>query len=323
MTEQVTVLYVGGAWQKRKRGFGSNVGPDPGFVNVGELWQVWYRGLRENERCGCGQPFYSCEFRRAVGEEAFGGWDNVDVYKMVAFIPYLKGQRYTPHYTLTAKAGTRSGKMNTLLEECGPILERLYQAIQRVSGAGVIVGSSKRLSYAVLPSLLPFADLHVVHLLRHSRAVAYSWARSKESSAVVGDRLMSRLSSSQASRAWSLQNCLYGFLPGFARLSRLRYEDFVNHPTSCLAETLIRVGFVVEAGSLPTVRGREISLSVDQTVSGNPARFRLGTIGLQPDEEWKAKMRGADKNVVTTLTTPLLLKYGYLGIKKMAKRIRY
>ena len=63
------------------------------------------------------------------------------------------------------------------------------------------------------------------------------------------------------------------------------------------------------------VHGREISLSLDHTVSGNPGRFRKGTIELRADEEWKAKMRGADKNVVTALTAPLLLKYGYLGRK--------
>jgi len=314
MTEQVTVLYIGGHGRSGSTILAQTLGQIPGFVNVGELWQVWYRGLRENERCGCGRLFYSCEFWRAVGGEAFGGWDNVDVDKMVAFRPYLKGQRYTPHYALAAKTGVRGGKINTLLEEGGPVLERLYRAIQRVSGAGVIVDSSKRSSYAVLLSLLPFADLRVAHLVRDSRAVAYSWQRTKESPAVVGGRLMPRMSPVKVSRVWSVQNYSYGLLSGFARLSRLRYEDFVDDPTFYLAETLSRVGFVVEAGSLhDVVRGREISLSVDHTVSGNPGRFRTGKIELRLDEEWKGKMRGADKNVVTALTAPLLLKYGYLG----------
>jgi hypothetical protein len=54
-------------------------------------------------------------------------------------------------------------------------------------------------------------------------------------------------------------------------------------------------------------------------VSGNPSRFRTGKIELQLDEEWKVKMRGADKNVVTALTAPLLLKYGYLGRMEASK----
>jgi hypothetical protein len=116
-----------------------------------------------------------------------------------------------------------------------------------------------------------------------------------------------------------LRNLSYDFLSGFARRSRLRYEDFVYDPRFYLAETLIKVGFDDEAGSLPVVRGREISLSVDHTVSGNPSRFRTGNIELRPDEEWKVKMRGADKNVVTALTAPLLLKYGYLGRKEPSR----
>jgi hypothetical protein len=320
MSVRVPILYIGGHGRSGSTILAQTLGQIPGFVNVGEVWQVWYRGFRENERCGCGQPFYSCEFWRAVGDEAFGGWDNIDVDKMVSFRPYLKRRRYTPHYALAAKTSIRTRKMNTLLEECDPFLERLSRAIQRVSGAKVIVDSSKRWTYAVLLSLLPFADLRVVHLVRDSRAVAYSWARSKESPAVVGGRLMPRISPAQTSRNWNLRNYSYDSLSGFARLSRLRYEDFVNDPTFYLAETLIRVGFDDEAGSLhDVVRGREISLSVDHTVSGNPSRFRTGNIELRPDEEWQVEMRGADKNVVTALTAPLLLRYGYLGRGRTTK----
>lgn len=317
MTEQATVLYIGGHGRSGSTILAQTLGQLPGFVNVGELWQVWYRGLRENERCGCGQPFYSCDFWRAVGDEAFGGWKNVGVDKMVAFRPFLKRIRYVPHYALAAKTGIRTLKMNTLLDESASILERLYRAIQAVSGAEVVVDSSKLFSYAVLLSLLSFADLRVMHLVRDSRAVAYSWLRNKESPAVVGGRLMPRLSPAQASRAWSIQNGSYSLLSNFAHLSRLRYEDFVDDPTLYLAGSLIRVGFDDEArGLYDILRGREVSLSVDHTVSGNPGRFRTGSIELQPDEDWKVKMRVADKNVVTTLTVPLLLKYGYLGEKQ-------
>jgi hypothetical protein len=325
MTEQVTVLYIGGRGRSGTTILAQILGQIPSFVNVGELWEVWYRGLRKNVRCGCGQPFHSCEFWRAVGDEAFGGWDNADVDKMVAFSPYLENPRYAPHYALAAKTGIRSRKMNTLLEGCGPALEQLYRAIQRISGAGVIVDSSKRFSYAVLLSLLPFADLRVMHLVRDSRAVAYSWARgkvmSRESAAVVGDRTLTvQVNPMRASRSWSLQNYSYGFLSEFATLSRLRYEDLVSDPAFYIGRSLTELGFDDEVGSLPVLRGREISLAVDHTVFGNPSRFRTGTIELRPDEEWKVKMRGADKNIITALTAPLLLRYGYLRRKETSKR---
>jgi hypothetical protein len=316
VTEQATVLYIGGHGRSGSTILAQTLGQLPGFVYVGELWHVWYRGIQDNERCGCGQFFNSCDFWRAVGEEAFGGWENVDVEKMAEFMPYVERRRYTPHYALAAKTNVRSRMVNTLLEECGPNLERLYRAIQTVSGAGVIVDSSKLFSYAVLLSLLPFADLRVVHLVRDSRAVAYSWGRTKESPAVVGGRLMPRMSPKRTSRAWSINNYSYSFLSGLSHLSRLRYEDFVRDPIVHLTETLIGVGFDDEAHGLhDLIHGRQIFLSMEHTVSGNPVRFRTGNKELQPDEEWKVKMRGADKSVVTALTAPLLLKYGYLGEK--------
>jgi hypothetical protein len=120
------------------------------------------------------------------------------------------------------------------------------------------------------------------------------------------------LSPAQASQAWSIQNYSYSFLSGFPRLSCLRYEDFASEPFGYLAETLDRVGFGEVDGLHGMIRGRRISLATDHSVSGNPSRFRTGTMELRLDEEWKVGMRSADKNVVTALTAPLLLKYGYL-----------
>jgi hypothetical protein len=316
VTERATVLYIGGHGRSGSTVLAQTLGQISGFIYVGELWHVWYRGIRDNERCGCGQLFDACEFWGAVGEEAFGGWENVDVEKMVEVRPFVQRRRFMPHFVLAARVNVRSRKIKALLEDCGPMLERLYRAIRTVSGAEVIVDSSKRFSYAVLLSLLPFADLRVVHLVRDSRAVAYSWGRTKESPAVAGGRLMPRMSPAQASRAWSIQNYPYTFHSGLACLSRLRYEDFVSEPIPSLAETLGKVGFDDETDRLrDVVHGREISLPVEHTVSGNPGRFRTGSIELKPDEEWKVKMRGADKNIVAALTAPLLLKYGYLGTK--------
>jgi hypothetical protein len=313
MSERVTILYIGGHGRSGSTILGQVLGRIPSFVYVGELWQIWDRGLRDNERCGCGEPFRSCEFWRAVGYEAFGGWDHADVDRLVALKPYLHRPRYVPHYALAAKTGVHTRQMDTLLEGYDPALERLYRAIQRVSGAGVIVDSSKRMSYAVLLSLLPFADVRFVHLVRDSRAVAYSWTRSKVSPAVVGGRLMPQFSPTQTSRDWSIRNYSCGFLSELDRLSRLRYEDFVKNPAFHVSRTLSGVGLGDGFDGRQVVRGREVPMAVDHTVSGNPIRFRTGTVELRPDEEWKTKMSSADRNLVTALTAPLLLKYGYLG----------
>ena len=54
-----------------------------GFFASGELREVWWRGVQENRQCGCGVGFNECPFWRAVGIEAFGGWDHEEDRKSV------------------------------------------------------------------------------------------------------------------------------------------------------------------------------------------------------------------------------------------------
>lgn len=316
MSDQVTILYIGGSGRSGSTILAQVAGQVPGFVNVGELWHIWDRGLQQNELCGCGQPFYSCEFWSAVGVAAFGGWENVDADRMVALRPILRRLRYIPHYALFSETGICTPKMYQLLRESEDVHERLYRAIRDVSDAKVIVDSSKYLPYAFLLSVLPFADLRVVHLIRDSRAVAYSWSRIKVRPEVVGQRdELSRLSPVGVCRSWSSQNGLYGLLSRSVRFSPLHYEDFVRDPDFYINKILSGLGFE-EAGSLRLVHGGKVSLAADHTVSGNPRRFQSGMVELRPDEEWKVNMKGMDKTIVTMLTAGLLLKYGYLGGRK-------
>lgn len=68
-----------------------------------------------------------------------------------------------------------------------------------------------------------------------------------------------------------------------------------------------------EDSALPFVNHSEVELAPTHTVSGNPNRFRTGLIKLKFDNEWQQSMRWHQRAVVTSLTWPLLLHYGYLG----------
>ena len=46
------------------------------------------------------------------------------------------------------------------------------------------------------------------------------------------------------------------------------------------------------------------------TVSGNPMRFQK-EIKIKADMEWEAKMNISDRRLVTLMTYPMLLRYGY------------
>src|ERR1022692_3637443 len=63
------------------------------------------------------------------------------------------------------------------LDEYISYYARLYAAIIKVSGCELVVDSSKHPSLAHCLRWLPDVDLRVLHLVRDSRAVAYSWSR--------------------------------------------------------------------------------------------------------------------------------------------------
>jgi hypothetical protein len=92
----------------------------------------------------------------------------------------------------------------------------------------------------------------------------------------------------------------------------LRYEDLVRNPTLSIRDALAEVD-LGSVDRLPLASGRQLSLGVNHTVSGNPMRFQTGITDIKPDDEWKNKMKSADKAITTLLTSALLMRYGYLA----------
>ena len=135
---------------------------------------MWQRGVRDGERCGCGQPFPECPFWQQVGEAAFGGWDQVDVDRMAR----LRAARWTGPGSCPSSAWTPlRRRLQPALDEYVAYYRRTYAAIAEVSGSRVVIDSSKHASLAFCLRGRPDLDLRVVHVVRDSRAVAYSWSR--------------------------------------------------------------------------------------------------------------------------------------------------
>jgi hypothetical protein len=59
------------------------------------------------------------------------------------------------------------------------------------------------------------------------------------------------------------------------------------------------------------LRRGELHLGVDHTVAGNPLRFRTGSITLRPDVAWRRELAPRDRALITTLTGPMMMRYGY------------
>jgi hypothetical protein len=90
---------------------------------------------------------------------------------------------------------------------------------------------------------------------------------------------------------------------------RVGYENFMGEPRRAVEDILGMLG--EDAHRLPFIGEREVELGGNHTLSGNPNRFQSGPVRLHLDDEWAHRLRLRDKTLVTSLTLPLLMRYGY------------
>ena len=304
-----TVLYVGGTQRSGSTLLDRMLGQLPDHLSAGELVHLWNRGLQAGELCGCGKGFRECPFWADVGRVAFGGWDRLNPEHIVSLQRGVDRNRYIifmlvpvlwPAYRRRLKAYTR-------------LLERLYDAIHQVGGGRVIVDSSKHISTAFMLRHVGSVRLHVVHLVRDSRGVAFSLMKKVPRPEVVtGPVFMHRMSAFRASVEWMAFNALFHLLgTGRTPMTLVRYEDLVASPRDVIRGVAADEGRAVRAADLGFIHDGVVSLDVSHTVAGNPMRMHLGLFDLRPDEEWKSKMGARERATTWLVTFPLLARYGY------------
>jgi hypothetical protein len=306
MTTQV--LYIAGSGRSGTTLLGSMLGQIPGGFYAGEVNNLWKRGLSDNSLCGCGRPFSDCETWQAILKSAFGP-ARPDPVRMNDLRNRNANRSRVPLMFLPGGPKALLGSLGEYPEA----LERLHDAIGRTTGAQFIVDSSGSPAYGFVLDQLPSLDVRIIHLVRDSRAVVFSWTRRKVyESTDAAEVMMPRRHPMSSSLGWLARNLLVLGLWGGTgdRYHRLRYEDLVEQPQGSMRELLSAVGHerkVLDQFS----DDRTIHLAPQHSVSGNPRRFDTGLVELRIDNEWKLRQMPLQRILSTLLTGPLLLGFGY------------
>jgi hypothetical protein len=308
---QVTVLYIGGAGRSGSTLMERLLADVDGFFPAGELRWIWERGLGENQLCSCGQAFCSCPFWTSVFDHAFGGFDSPELRGMESLRRQVDRLRYLP------RVGWTQGRRNpfdTRVEEFNGRITRLYSSILQVSGASVLVDSSKDPTYAYLLERNASLDLRLVHLVRDSRAVAYSWQRIRVRPEILAStQYMPVFTPLHVAQIWTISNLLIGHLRNrFPHAAFARYEDLVGQQ-DYLATILQACHLDSDSVTKPDDPSPKTPLW--HTVSGNPMRFDRGPLNVKVDEEWRNRLDTRSFATVTSATIPLLLRYGYSPLR--------
>lgn len=306
-TTRTTLLFIGGTSRSGSTLLECLLARLDNVVVLGEVAHLWRRGVMEDQLCACGASFSSCPFWQEVGDRAFGGWEQVDVPRVLQLMDAVDRQRRIPQ---TARRRP-SPKVAAMAEEYAEHYRKIYDAAREISGAEVVVDSSKVPPTALALSHDPRIDLRVLHIVRDSRGVAYSWTKVVPRPETETGEDMPRFGVRKSTALWLSHNLSISALSyrGFP-VTRIRYEDLVADASTTVRSAWQRLE-LPGPGVLPMIDRTTVELVPTHSVAGNPMRFSLGTTTLRPDVAWRSAMPAHERRVVTALTYPVLRAMGY------------
>ena len=301
------VLYLGGLGRSGTTLIERVLGELPGVCALGEIVHLWQRDIRDDDRCGCGDRFSRCGFWKAVGRRAFGGWERVDVHRILALQELVERTRHIP-----VLATSRRRDFAALVVEYAEYYAKVYDAAAHVAGASVVIDSSKHSALAHCLRHCPDIALRVLHIVRDPRGVAYSWTKTVHRPETDGREEMARYTPARSAVLWNAHNAAFGLLRqrGVA-VRRLRYEDFLADPRGTVHKVAAFSGIDTSTLELSFLSEGRVHLGQCHSAAGNPMRFQTGEVPLRPDEDWRDALPPRQRALVGAVCAPLLRSYGY------------
>jgi hypothetical protein len=307
----VKVLFLAGKGRSGGTLLANLLGQIPGFCNVGELKRLWDSGLVHNHRCGCGVPVQECVTWSAILDEAdallrgsplaplSAARVDLDRYAVVRWRNIAR--------LLAARTETRDRW--DALQRYTTAASAVYRSIAAVTGARVVVDSSRMPIEPVALGLVPGVDVRVVHVVRDPRAVAYSWRRSRAWTDRDAGEHMPRWGVAHSAASWATRSVLVEMLGRRHASVTVNYDALARDPARVLRAVVDVAG--EPATDLSFLTSGAATLVPTHSVGGNPIRMISGEVAIRPDEEWRDGMSGRDQLVATVFALPMLRHYGF------------
>lgn len=289
------VLYIAGVPRSGSTILGKILGQSDETAYVGELWDLRSQ-LQNDGTCGCNRSLSDCPYWSTSGIRDLDLATFDEVAHSLRVRDLLFGEREITSDTTA--------------------VTEVYRELKDLFGASVIVDTTKFPSYLNVLDRTPELEVKVLHLVRDPRAVVYSWWRRPLKDKEKEPGMLDILSNFRYRRnpvRWGLVWTEWNYLlqqiwGGTENYFLLRYEDFCQSPRDTLRQALVELG--VEYS--PKWRNsREINLSTQHSVKGNPGRFKTGRVRIEERTEWRDKMGTLTRLLTTVLALPQLHRYGY------------
>jgi hypothetical protein len=299
------VIYIAGDGRSGSTLLDRLIGAYPGVFSCGELGNLLESTASYEQLCACGSHAQQCGFWCSV----LAHWS--------ATVPDFTEREYR-------SLQRRYERLRTLLRPHNedeltmedPRFARyaeytgaLFSAVADLSGAVVIVDSSKSPARALALSRVPGLDVCMLHLVRDVRGVAYSLRKLSASRPGEPRPLHpSRRSNLRFAGTWAIVNffCerVRPKIPGPNLFTR--YEDYTADPDGMLRAVATLLG----VARIPYTAGAGYLLTQGHQVAGNEARMRPVQV-IATDETWRKQFSFAMQKGLYLLVLPMMLHYRY------------
>lgn len=308
---QPSVIFLMGFRQSGTTILSSLLGELDGFLNLGEVHNLWGRGSEAWSKCGCGVTVDKCPFWAEILSNGHMTRDssvdddstNLDPTVLARLrADWLKRwhRRFADRDPAAAEVGDKYAE----------IMTSIYRRAA-ASGSSVLLDSSKKPAYAALLNRMTGVRSHLVHVIRDPRAGLWSQLRRPSTRSWHGERRSLVLG--RVARSWLTANSQSERVArNHVRGStiRIRYEDFMEDPKAVLLEIAALVDVV--PNTLPLDGSHTALIGKHHTPGGNArVRFRSGSVQLRLDDEWETLLGPVARTSMTVVTAPLLIRYGY------------
>jgi SAM-dependent methyltransferase len=306
----VKVLFLAGKGRSGGTLLASLLGQIPGFFNAGELNRLWDSGLEHNRRCGCGLPVQQCETWKpvlAAADELLAGTGIPPLATARIDLAQASVVRWPRLLRLLRMKPTRKQQWKAL-DRYTTASSAVYHAIAQVTGARVVIDSSRLPFEPIGLGLVPDTDVRMAQVIRDPRAVVYSWKRKRAFTDRDTGEDLPRFGAAFSTTSWLVRNIVVEIIGRRRPIEIVQYDEMARDPAAVLRQLAAFVG--EPAGDLEFLTSATATLAPTHSVGGNPVRMQSGAIEIKPDEEWRTKIERRDRLVGTLLALPLLHRYG-------------
>jgi len=304
---KIKLVYIAGSGRSGSTLLGHLIAEFRDSITVGELAFFWGVKNKSQQMCGCGKEIHLCKQWKLVLEKYFQARKPQDVP-----VP-RNGALARGFSTYPILLGFGNYYID---DEYINILLNLYSGICETTGCETIVDESKTFPYLYALQKTGLFDVHVLHLVRDPRAVAFSWQRRKNwrrNEKILSSNPIHKTRPIHiAALQWLVHQLVWWVTKGNVSGEKyllIRYENFVAAPHKLIKE--ISSKFELN-GISPFISDTEFRLTqTHHSVFGNPTPPKTGINRIRKDVEWQKKMSSWAKLLVTLVCWPMMLMHGY------------